>query len=340
MKILERRFIDFDCPSQFPKRKPQSVHAASVEFLEDDEPYFACFGGIREGTPDVAIYVHHKGKNIIIGAEDDIPRWNPILFNLNEKLYLIEKKGLFCDRWQTQIHDLTNVDFSKGISWKSNIINIPAGLNAAVKTKPIIVNGLIYCGSSVETMWDWTSYVEVYSDLFDYKFRSKPLTVAKKRYTSFCGTQNLTQGIIQPSLWYDGVKMHAFFRSSKGLGYIYHSVCDSDDQLTGQYFNGWSKPKATELENPNSGIDTVFYKDRLFLVYNPNKFVRMPLMVSQLDSNSFAVEDSLEVTKAASVEDGILTGELSYPYMVERDGKLHLVYTYGRTKIEYVVIEI
>ncbi len=217
---------------------------------------------------------------------------------------------------------------------------LPAGLNGPVKTKPIVKNGLIYCGSSVETIYDWTSYIESY--LYDKKTetlifanRSSPLTAYKRTYKDSNGVSKHSLGIIQPSLWIDKTgNINAFFRSSRGLGSIYYSYSkDERNEL-------WSQPLPTRFDNPNSGIDTVYMNGNLYLVYNPSKDVRIPLVVSHLEDQLFETMDSITVSDGISEKELVNSNELSYPYMIGHDGKLHLVYTRGRSKIEYVIIEV
>lgn len=333
MKIIERRFLDVNTPT---------CHAGTIAFF-NDEPVFAWFGGKREGEPDSAIYLQRDGDVTVWGDMDQIPRWNPILFPFRNKLFIFTKSGIFCDRWQTFVHDIT--DPEDGFS-KRQIV--PAGFNGPVKTKPLVVynnpnmNTLIM-GSSVETIYDWTSYMEYFHYCSETNEllpcgRSEPLTIPKKTYTDIYLRKRNTLGIIQPSLWQDcfGV-IHAFFRSSRGVGKIYY-VTGSDGSFRNPGFQ-WSDPKETELPNPNSGVDTVYHDDRLFLVYNPDDTMRYPLVVAELDKNLKVINEMI-VTDEIDMKEDTYTRELSYPYMVEHDGQLHLVYTYGRSKIEYVTIEI
>jgi len=358
MKILSREFLKTPTPS---------VHAASIAFYED-HPVFSWFGGSREGNPDIAIYLNNlnnDGQNILIGSKDRIPRWNPILVPINDKLILFEKSGVFCDRWQTFVHDISN--WSNNITEKEifqTAIVLPAGLNGPVKSCPIIdEEGYIVCGSSVETIYDWTSYIETFSIFFgnpigvNYISRSRPLNIKTK--TNFVsprtGVTSRTLGVIQPTLWatkgplpgdedYQGRVYHAFFRSSRGLGKVYYSrsYVDEDEDFD----NEWTLPVPTNLDNPNSAVDVVYHNDRLFLVHNPSTVLRNPLVLSEIDlfyDGSCAecqIKDQIEITNKVDENIPLISRELSYPYMIEHGGKLHLVYTYGRVKIEYITIEI
>jgi len=332
MEIKRRKFL---------KTSTKTCHASTMCFYQD-EPIFAWFGGTREGESDSSIYVQVGKKVHVLANSHQIPMWNPILFPFRDKLFLFIKIGIFCDRWQTFIMDISDI-----FETNFNISNVemevlPAGLNGPVKTKPVFHNGVIYCGSSVETIYDWSSYIESY--LYDEKnasfvfvSRSSPLTAPKTAYKDPYGHTRVSTGIIQPSLWVDSKgNLNAFMRSSRGLGRIYYSSSQDDIHEL------WSTPAPTKFKNPNSGVDTVFVNGRLFLIYNPSSDYRMPLVVSEIDNDLFEIIDTVSIKDSFTEEEkrDIFTSELSYPYMIEHDGKLHCVYTYGRAKIEYVEITI
>jgi predicted neuraminidase len=306
-----------------------------------DEPVYAWFGGTQEGNPDSAIFIQMGGNVFGIGTDRQMARWNPILFTYEDKLYLFAKAGVFCDRWQTFLYDITDIE-------RGNIPNpqvIPAGLNGPVKTEPLFHDGYMYCGSAVETAFNWTSYIEKYRFVdgkLEYVNRSAPIEAPVLDYETFNGPRK-TKGIIQPALWVNQFgHLNAFFRSSTGLGEIFHSQGSVDDRHLSM-----TKPNGIKLQNPNSGVDVVYMKesDRLFLVYNPSDHLRVPICVAELEEFSdgtytFDVLDELVVTKDVDPAGSTHSRELSYPYMIEHDGKLHLVYTYGRSKIEHVTIEV
>jgi len=337
MQIIDRKFLDVNT---------DTCHASTMVF-HNDEPVFAWFGGEREGLPDSSIYIQYKGQIKSLGTEVPVAYWNPILFKVKDELFLAYKRGIFCDRWQTYILNITNLETVRSLSEDKSQI-IPAGLNFAVKTKPIIdQDGLIYCGSSVETSDDWASYIETYkydNKRFKFHSRSKPLIVPKvkfkiqNRYGRIVIRTSL--GIIQPSLWLDiEGNMHAMFRSSAGLKSVYYSTLTAKNRNKGD-IDKWTTPRPLIFNNPNSGIDTVSYDDRLFVVYNPSFHTRYPLVIDEV-SNIDEIGDEIMIQD--EVDDkmhDVLTKELSYPYMIEHGGELHLVYTYGRSKIEYVRVKI
>jgi len=344
MKIIKEEFL----PS-----KTITVHAASIAFW-DNNPVFAWFGGIREGLSDSSIYIYYLNKLYRLPKVYNLAYWNPVLFTYDDCLYLFFKIGEFCDRWQTfyiKISDTSSNNFDKNIAfdkWQC----LPAGLNGPVKTKPIIKDNLIYCGSSVETRLDWTSYVEVYKatdDRLSFINRSRPLTVPKIQYTNSSAKLTNTMGIIQPSLFLINDRLNAFFRSSNGLNKIYYSYIDSDDEdyyrdLVDMDSPDFSDPVPTNLPNPNSGIDTLFSSDnRLFVIYNNDKTYRYPLVISEIkDSSVFPdieIANTCVIKQKIENDDITYSDELSYPYMIEHKDKIHCVYTYGRSKIMYVILE-
>jgi len=330
VQIVDRKFLNVETPT---------CHASSIVFFKN-EPIYTWFGGIREGLSDSTVYIQFRNKVIAI-VYKQLAQWNPILFSYKKELFLFIKVGKFCDSWQTFIYNISNIFEEDFDLFSIDPQILPAGLNGPTKSKPIIDDRSIYCGSSTETFCNWTSTIEVYkieNGQFAIDYRTLPLTVENIMYQDIYGRDKLTSGIIQPSLWVSKIKskkvFHAFFRSSRGLGKIYHSFWDSrEDKME------WSKPQATKLPNPNSGIDTVFYDGRLFLVYNPSEKCRYPLVIHELNEE-FEVKDELIITEKIGINEKVHSNELSYPYMIEHGGKLYLTYTYGRTQIETVEIGI
>ena len=332
MKIISRNFLHTMTPT---------CHASTMTY-HDGNPVYAWFGGSREGNPDSAIFIQFgdSKEQYVIGRDTIIARWNPILFSYGDRLYIFIKAGDFCDRWQTQLYDITDIKDNK-----TPMAFIPAGLNGPVKTKVIVDDktGLIYCGSAVETRFDWTSYVEVFEmvdGVLEYKHRTAPIIAPKVIYKDgMFGKQRMSNGIIQPSLWMDEERvMHSFFRSSTGLDKLYYSSAkmpDSKDDFRGFV---WETSRPIDgLENPNSGMDTVYVNGRLFLIYNPDPVLRNPLTLVELDKDLNIID---EIVITETTDGTTYTGELSYPYMIEQDGSLEIVYTYGRSKIELVKMTI
>ena len=334
MKIISRKFLDKPTPT---------CHASTIAFHRNT-PVFAWFGGNREGLPDSSIYVQYQGEIKTLGKERQVAHWNPVLFTIKDELFLSYKIGEFCDRWQSYIINITDIENIDDLDKVEKQI-IPAGFNFCVKTKPLIDGNDIYCGSSVETRWDWTSYIEYFvyhQGEFKWPERDIPLAVKEKKsyvydHPVYGRAKFMSLGIIQPTLWKDKKgDINAFFRSSRGLDKIYHSRYFSDYS---EDIPKWSTPQPTKFDNPNSSVDVVYMDNRLFLVHNPSTTVRNPLVIKELD-DEFRVVDEIEVTKEVKATEKTYSKELSYPFMVGYKGKLHLTYTYGRSFIEWVMVNI
>lgn len=336
------------------KVSTKSVHAATIE-IWDNHPVFSWFGGTREGSQDTCIYLHNlknKQETITIGFDDVIPRWNPILVNIGSDLLLFEKAGFFCDRWQTFIHNVSKWD--EGITKKEIYQNrkvLPAGLNGPVKSRPLIKGNRMYCGSSFETLYDWSSYIEEYiiegSDII-FDVRSNPIIEPiKKTYSNHrSGRTETSLGLIQPTLCELNGYMFALMRSSGGLERIYYV-----SRQMGLDWEYWDSAIKTNLPNPNSAVDVVSYDGSIYLIWNPDERNRFPLVLSKIKMKNrlkseveFEIEDSIlisdELNDQNFIEKGCISPELSYPYMVENDGNLHIVYTRGRNSIEYCIVKL
>lgn len=135
--------------------------------------------------------------------------------------------------------------------------------------------------------------------------------------------------MIQPTLWQseDG-NVHMLTRTSRGR--IYRS--DSSDEG-----ETWCRAYRTKMPNNNSGIDLVLAGNgKIYLVCNPvkkNWGGRSPLdlLVSEDGGETFNLLMRLEDREG---------GEFSYPAITERDGVLHITYTYDREYIAYRQIKI
>jgi len=319
----------------------RSCHAASIAIYNDDY-VVSWFGGSYEGKDDVALYLYHQNKLKKLKKEYSTPYWNPVLFTLDDNLMMFYKVGLFCDRWQTYIKTFDNM------CNETQDIILPAGLNGAVKTQPIRVGNELYCGSSVETFWDWTSYIECYNinnNKLSFSNRTLPITIEKKEYTAQLYSGPVTRkslGIIQPALIQDDKeRIHAFYRSSHGINKICYSNINRFDTNI--------KVQELDIDNPNSGIDAKYIAkdDEIILFYNPSKTLRHPLVASRYKYEAKNGNIALYEQETLVIEDHVpdnldtLTSELSYPFATLYDNKfIHLVYTIGRSFVGYVILEI
>lgn len=95
----------------------------------------------------------------------------------------------------------------------------------------------------------------------------------------------------------------------------------------------WGRMRATQLPNPNSGIDAVLLRDgRSLLVYNHTVNGRGVLNV--------AVSKNGKQWYAALVLENEDGSEFSYPAVIQsRDGLVHITYTWKRERIKHVVVD-
>ena len=310
---------------------------ARAEFVYETAPFPSChastiaetkgglvaawFGGKQEGADDVGIWLSRRGDagwsepvEVATGIDGQrrFPCWNPVLFQPagpdGGPLMLFYKVGPSPSRWWGML--TTSAD--GGLTW-SEPRRLPDGVLGPIKNKPVqLADGTIVCGSSTEGPDGWRVHMEQTRDLGRSWATTEPLNDGKK------------VGLIQPAILDlgDG-KLTILCRSRQGK--IYESRSADAGQT-------WSAPAATDLPNPNSGIDAVTLKDgRSLLVYNHTSSSRSPLNVA-------VSKDGAAWKPAIVLEDE--KGEFSYPAVIQTaDGLVHVTYTWNRKKIRHVIID-
>jgi predicted neuraminidase len=301
----------------FEKAPFASCHASTIVETEEGKLMAAWFGGKSEGASDVKIWQSRfDGKEWSppegAAEETGTPCWNPVLFRSKSKtLFLFYKAGQDPMRWSGYVRRSTD----SGKAW-DKAEQLPAGLLGPIKNKPIQrADGTILAGTSVESYKAWACWIERSTDDAKTWRRFGPITVPSHPY-----------GIIQPTLFETSDKKIAMLCRSRDLGFI----CRAESKDGGET---WSEAKATELPNPNSGIDLVQTdKSDLFLVYNPTKRERSPLQLAWSNDNGKTWK------KVATLEDE--AGEFSYPAIIQsHDGQLHVTYTWNRRHIKYLAFD-
>jgi predicted neuraminidase len=93
----------------------------------------------------------------------------------------------------------------------------------------------------------------------------------------------------------------------------------------------WTPLTATELPNPDSGIDAVtLASGQALLVYNHSHSARTPL-------NMAISDDGRHWSALGVLEDE--PGEFSYPaFIQDRDGTVHVTYTWNRRRIRHLAL--
>jgi predicted neuraminidase len=307
----------------FEKAPFMQCHASTIAETPDHTLVAAWFGGTRERNPDVSIWLAqltngHWSAPVEVasgiqrevnsnGGELRFPCWNPVLYQpRNGPLMLFYKVGPDPKHWWGL---LTSSD-DGGQTW--NIPRrLPDGILGPIKNKPVeLSNGSLLCPTSTEND-HWQVSFEITPDLGQTWRHIGP--VVGEHWDA-----------IQPSVLQlaDG-NLLALCRSQQGR------ITETRSLDNG---NTWSHLTATELPNPNSGIDAVTLSDgRQLLVYNHTEQGRSPLNVA-VSNDGVAWHPVLVLENEP--------GEYSYPAVIQSaDGRVHITYTWRREKIRHVVLD-
>jgi predicted neuraminidase len=303
-----------------------SAHASTIVETTSHEIVAAWFGGTRERSPDVGIWVARRTKDgwtpsveVANGLQPDgtrHPTWNPVLFQPRSgPLMLFYKVGPSPESWWGMLRTSTD----GGRTW-SEARRLPDGILGPIKNKPVqLADGTILSPTSTESEPEpsrWQVHFERSSD----------------GGTTWTATPALNDGMtlaaIQPSILFrekiGGDALLAVGRTRQGKVF---STSSDDGGKT------WSALSLIDsLPNPNAGIDAVTLADgRQLIVYNPTTRGRTPLAVA-------TSRDGRTWTKVLTLEDQ--PGEYSYPAVIQTsDGRVHVTYTWKRQRVKHVVID-
>ena len=290
----------------------------------------AWFGGTKEKDKDVGIWTSvHDGKQwslpkeVANGVQHSTlrhPCWNPVLFQPpgDSPTLLFFKVGPDPESWWGEM--MTSSDQGKTFGHQRRL---PEGIDGPVRCKPILLNdGTLLCGSSTEYK-GWRVHFEtntlVNGEPVKVWNRIGPINDASKF------------NAIQPTLIQhaDG-SLQALCRTKES---VIASTRSRDGGKT------WSALKATNLPNPNSGIDAITLKDgRHLLIYNhlgsgKTGWGRRGLL-------NFAISTDGENWKSVGVLEQEKGGEFSYPAIIQTaDGLVHATYTWHRKRVKHVVLD-
>ena len=313
--------------SIFEKAPFEACHASTLVDLGTGKIMAAWFGGKYEGSKDVVIWSSIKTGTqwsqpieIANGIINDMSRfacWNPVLFKAkNGTLFLHYKVGANPRTWWAEYKTSVN----DGKTW-SKAQKLPKDFLGPIKNKPLqLPNGTILYPSSTESLDEKTWAIHIEKSDADGK--------NWKKIEINCDTF----GVIQPSiLTYPKGRLQLLCRSRQNV------IVESWSEDNGET---WSKLKATQLPNPNSGSDAVTLKDgRQLLVYNPltagkNWWEGRSVLKLAISTDGENWQDIYTLENHAK-------GEYSYPAIIQdRSGNIHLSYTAERKKITYVEIKV
>ncbi len=303
-----------------------SAHASTIVETTSHEIVAAWFGGTRERSPDVGIWVSRREKSgwtpsveVANGVQPDgtrHPTWNPVLFQPRSgPLMLFYKVGPSPESWWGMLRTSTD----GGRTW-SEARRLPDGILGPIKNKPVqLADGTIVSPTSTESESEpsrWQVHFERSSDGGKTWTATRPLN------------DGTTIAAIQPSILFrekrGGDELLAVGRTRQER--IFSTSSDDGGRT-------WSALSLIDsLPNPNAGIDAVTLADgRQLLVYNPVTRGRTPLAVA-------ISRDGRTWTKVLTLEDQ--PGEYSYPAVIQTsDGRVHVTYTWKRQRVKHVVID-
>jgi predicted neuraminidase len=302
----------------FERPPTASVHASTIAATAAGL-VAAWFGGSREGAADVGIWLARRdadaawsGPELVATGSDPggarLPCWNPVLFQCRDgPLLLFWRVGPSPRRWWS----LLARSADGGLGW-SPAERLPRGILGPIKNKPLeLPGGALLCPSSSEHL-GWRCHIEATPD--------------QGRSWRRLATLNPPWRFVanQPTLlrWPDG-RLQALCRTRD------HAVTECWSRDGGRR---WTRMATTLLPNPNSGIDAVMLQDgRALLAYNHSTSRRTPL-------NLALSADGRDWRHVLELEDA--PGEYSYPSIIQApDGRVHVTYTWNRTRIRHVELD-
>jgi predicted neuraminidase len=313
----------------FTKAPFKECHAATL--AETSRGLVAAwFGGKKEGAPDVAIWTSYndgKGWTSPSKAADGVqyrgldgehrwPCWNPVLYQPpgDAPLKLFFKTGPNPSKWWGE--EMISPD--RGRSFRDRR-RLPEGIYGPVRNKPVLLKGgILLSGSSTEND-GWKVHFEFSDDLGQTWGRTGAINDGREFNAIQPTILTLTNGALR-----------ALCRSKEGF------VVASDSTDGGKT---WSAMKATNLPNPNSGIDAVSLRDgRHLLVYNHTS--RDEGTWRGRSMLNVAVSEDGEKWVQILVLEQTVKAEFSYPAVIQTDdGLVHIVYTWKRERIKHVTLD-
>lgn len=326
---------------------PRISGMVSEAFIFDKAPFKEChasticrtsrglvaawFGGSKEGKKDVGIYSSYhdgqkwNGPNLVADGvqHDDLryPCWNPVLYQPpgDAPTLLFFKVGPSPREWWGEMM----ISYDRGRTFVQRR-RLPEGIDGPVRCKPILLDDheTLLCGSSTEY------------DGWRVHFESVRLVdgVPTGNWNRVGPINDASQfNAIQPTfLTHPDGRLQVLCRTKESV------ITTSDSSDGGRT---WSKLKATELPNPNSGIESVSLSDgRHLLVYNPlgsgkTGWGRRAVLSLAISDDGVAWSDIGDLEREAK-------GEFSYPAMIQdAGGMVHITYTFNRKKVKHVVID-
>ncbi len=296
-------------------------HASTLVHLKDGKFLAAWFGGTKEKSDDVGIWMTKGkpgewGKTFEVAKIKNDAHWNPVLFRApDNKIFLFFKVGKQIPQWQTWVK--TSDDDGETWSEAKELVKDGYGGRGPVRNKVIVLSDGTWLAGASNEQGLWNTF-------FD-RSKDNGTTWQATPYLQIDRNEIKGKGIIQPTLWESAPgQVHALLRSTSGF------VCRSDSKDYGQT---WSPVYKTSLPNPNSGIDVARLGDgTLVLAYNPTgkdwgSRGKLALAISFDNGKTWP--------KKIDLEDGNIKDEYSYPAIITFNDSIAVTYTWNRKKISF-----
>ena len=331
-------------------KKTLAHHASTVLPLKNGHVLVAWFGGSRESSNDVSIWLAERDEKgfsearCVAGGME--AHWNPVLYEAGDgRIMLFYKVGYPIADWRTYLIESRDL----GRTWSAPrelVEGDRSGGRGPVRNKPIrLASGRIVAPASVERGL-WRCFMDL-SDDDGRTWRRSHLIEARGTGYLDEGLKMWQQkaeeayakglpfdraqippeyahgrGVIQPTLWEDEKGVHALLRSGEG------SIYRTDSGDGGET---WCEAYPTSMPNNNSGIDLVKLESgTLLLVYNPvgeNFGARSPISVAASKDGGEHWEKLCDLEAEP--------GEFSYPAIVAKGNHVYMTYTHKRENVAY-----
>ena len=309
------------------KRYPQS-HGSTIVEVSDGSLLAAWYAGSREKGDDVVILTSRwdigdgSWSSPKIAADTPgKPEGNPVLFQPSPETTMLfyqtihgggEGRTTLTTGWTTcDIKVKKSLD--GGETWGPDI-PVREEWGYVIRTKPILADGRILLPAHDERKW---ASLVLIGNLDGSAWTESGLTDTGEGFQ---------RGNIEPALveLEDG-RIMMYMRS--GTRTCIWSSVSRDRGST------WSHPERTPLPNPDSALDLLRLEGgRTLLAYNNSSQGRSPLTLA------FSEDECRSWTPARDLETG--PGGFSYPAMVQdRDGRIHVTYTYKRQGIKHAAFD-
>jgi len=328
-----------------PLPSKHHTHASSITEAKDGTLLAAWFAGTRENAADVDIWVSRKapgkswsqpvvvddGTRPVDGKDKEFSTWNPVLFTDpgSGRIYLWfkvtgEGRAAGYKNWWGAVR--TSDDAGKTWSDRIWLPEIPRNAQTEtvfkpynfhatgpVKNRPLIMpDGSLLCGSSTESPTGWKTHFEHYQ-AGDWTGRKHGVKI----YGPIMDGRS-----IQPS----------FVTLSKDLKHLAAFTRDNGYTESRDGGRTWTKIRKSPITTSKGLHAVTTGKNVHFLVFNKTRS-RTPLgLARSVDGKTWKV----------IIEDLWSDGRQSMDYptiMQTRDGKLHVVHTYGRNCIHHIVLD-